>query len=390
MNRHRKNIAKMYYRRAGENLISDKFMRGVAYFVTSALLQPAYVWNRLTGQILARYDKEALRGSSSLILRDIQVQRGASSPVTVIIACRNTGKFIREAVESCLNQTRPPEKIIVVDDASTDNSSTVLDELAHAGQIQLIRNDTNLGRAASFDRALEFVATEYVAILDADDIALPNRFERQLAFMGERPRLGCCSSFVQYINSPGEKIARGVLDILTEEDLKAYLQGGEPFGLYCPSVTLRAEVIKNPALRFRGQFWPADDIDLWNRIAEAGWQVLAQPEFLTAYRIHAGSTVTVSTRSTRMQFEWVRACLRARRAGQPEPTREKFFETLDEAPALVRFNRWRKTESKVAYRAAGFAFGERHHWKTAICFLKAFCLQPMRVSFRVIQQIFES
>jgi len=390
LNRRRKIIAKMYYRLAGENLIGGRLFRGGLFFAISALLQPGYVWNRISGQILSRYDQAALRGTSSLILRNIQVERGATASITVIIACRNSGKFIREAVESCYNQTRPPEKIIVVDDASTDESIAILNELAHAGLIQLIRNEKNLGRAESFNRTIEFVNTEFVANLDADDIALPHRFERQLEFMRLHPRMGCCSSFVQYINGPGEKIARGVLDILTEADLKKYLQSGEPFGLYCPSVMLRSEVIKNPSLRFRGEFWPADDIDLWNRIAEAGWQVLAQPEFLTAYRVHAGSTVTLSTRSTRMQFEWARACLRARRAGEPEPTREQFFQSLADSPLLVRFNRWRKTESKVAYRAAGFAFGERHHWRTAACFIKAFCLQPWRVGFRVIQQIFES
>ena len=390
VNRHRKIIAKMYYRKAGEYLITGKLIRGAAYFATSSLLQPGYVWSRISGQILSRYDEATVHGTSSLILRNIQVERGPTASVTAIIACHNTGKFIREAVESCHNQTRPPEKIIVVDDASTDESVEVLNELAQAGYIQLLRNEKNLGRAESFNRALELVNTEFVANLDADDIALPNRFERQLEFMRTHPRLGCCSSFVQYINGPGEKIARGVLDLVTEADFKRYLRSGEPFGLYCPSVLLRSEVVKNPALRFRGQFWPADDIDLWNRIAEAGWLVLAQPEFLTAYRVHASSTVTLSTRTTRMQFEWVRACLRARRSGQPEPSREEFFDGLRRAPLLVRFNRWRKTESKVAYRAAGFAFGERQHWRTAGCFVKAFCLQPWRVSFRVIQQIFES
>src|SRR5207249_667763 len=121
-------------------------------------------------------------------------------------------------------------------------------------------------------------------------------------------------------------------------------------GLFCPAVVLRAEVLRDPKLRFRAQFWPADDIDLWNRIAEAGWQVLAQPEFLTCYRVHSTSAVTEKARHTRIQFEWVRCCLRARRAGRPEPTAEEFQLQIASMSWPARMNRHRKIQAKAACR----------------------------------------
>ncbi len=386
LNRHRKTFAKMYYRLGGENFITGKKIRGAMYFAASALLQPRYALGRLSGQLMRR--DEAAEKFITKITGGMPVRRGRPSPVAVIIACHNTGDFIRETVESCRNQTRPPEQVIVVDDASTDGASATLDELATTGQIRLVRNATNLGRDRSFDRALELVTAKYVAILDSDDLALPERFEKQVEFLEAHPRVGCTSSFVHYINTQGVRIAQGVLDLLSEQDFQRYMRSNETIGLYCPAVMLRAEVIKNPALRFRGQFWPASDIDLWNRIAEAGWQVLVQPESLTAYRVHSTSAIATGARNARRQYDWVRACQRARRAGRLEPTREAFLAELAGQPWLQRLNRWRKDEAKVAYRAAGFAFGERHHWRTAGYILKAFCLQPGRTFFRVCEQIF--
>jgi glycosyltransferase involved in cell wall biosynthesis len=309
--------------------------------------------------------------------------------VTVVIACHNGGPFIREAIKSCLAQSTPPAEIVVIDDASTDNSAQVLDEFARAGAIRLQRNSVCMGKALSINRVFSEITTKYIAILDADDIAAPNRIEKQVAFMEGNSRLGCSSSFVRYINAAGKRLANGVLDLLTEEDLKRYLAGGDPFGLFCPSVMLRTEVVKDPRLQFRERFWPADDIDLWNRIAEAGWLVLAQPEFLTFYRVHSNSAVTSGARRTRKQFEWVRASLRARRQGKPEPTLEEFNAYLASLPWHEKFNRWRKTEAKAACRAAGFAYAERRIFRTIGWLLKGFCLQPRYVYQRLTHQLTE-
>lgn len=388
LNRSRKTRAKMYYRLGGENFIAGQKIKGAAYFASAALLQPRYAFGRLAGQLMKR--ERVGENFVSQIERVDTARRGPPAPVAVIVASYNSAAFIREALESCLNQTRPPEQILVVDDASTDGSPAILDEYAKSGQIQLVRNPTNLGRCRSFDRALELVTAKYVAILDSDDVALPRRFERQVEFMEAHPRVGCSSSFVHYINARGVKIAHGVLDLLSERDFQRYLKSEEAIGLYCPAVMLRAEVIKNPALRFRHQFWPASDIDLWNRIAEAGWLVLAQPEKLTAYRMHTNSAVSSNVRTTRLQYEWVKASLRARRRGRPEPTREEFIAARNQLPWHIRLNGWRKLEAKACYREAGFAFGERRELRTFGSLVKAFCLQPLYVSRRLILQIFKA
>jgi glycosyltransferase involved in cell wall biosynthesis len=389
INRQRKTLAKMYYRLGGENFIANKRIKGAGYFALSALLQPGYALRRLTGQVLVKGTAGATAATLGFSGK-LKTPAAAPLPVTIIICCHNAAPFIRQAIESCLNQNRPAQKLVVIDDASTDGSVAVMDQYTRAGAMELIQNRHRQGRAISVNRAFETVKTKYIALLDADDVAMPGRFERQVEFMEAHPRIGCSSSFVRYINTVGTRIASGVLSLLTERDLENHLSAGEPIGLFAPAVILRAEVVKNPALRFRAAFWPADDIDLWNRIAEAGWQVLAQPEFLTAYRIHSSSIVTTDARNTRLQYEWVRACLRARRRGLREPAHDEFQRQLEAMPLTAKLNRERKVEAKVSCRAAGFALGERRFIRATLHLAKAFCLQPGYVSRRLAQQIFKS
>jgi glycosyltransferase involved in cell wall biosynthesis len=248
--------------------------------------------------------------------------------------------------------------------------------LIYSGVIEIHRNPCNMGRANSVNQIFESLDADYFILQDADDLAKPERVARQVAFMDENPDVGCSSSFVDYISAVGSHVAKGKLDLLDDARLAEYLAGDEPFGLFCPAVILRASVVKDPELRFRGQFWPADDIDLWNRIAEKGFKVRAQSENLVGYRIHGQSAVTAGFTRTRMQYEWLRSCLRARRVGKPEPTKDEFLAVWNAAPWWRRINRHRKIVAKGYYRSAGFAAAEKHYLSAAYKYSIAVFLQP--------------
>lgn len=307
--------------------------------------------------------------------------------VVAIIPNYNGGLHLYTCVNSLINQTPDRPRIIVIDDGSTDNSIIQLSAFTKDGIVEIHRNPKNMGRAASVNQIFDTLEADYFVLQDADDIAKPNRVARQVAFMAENPEVGCSSSFVEYISEDGIPIAKGRLDLLNDSRLQEYLSGNDPFGLFCPAVILRAAVVKDPALRFRGEFWPADDIDLWNRIAEKGWKVRAQPEFLVCYRIHGNSAVTSGFARTRMQYEWLRACLRARRAGRPEPTKDEFLAIWNSAPWWRRINRSRKFLAKGFYRAAGFAAAEKHYLSAAAKGAIAVLLQPGYSLRRVATQL---
>jgi glycosyltransferase involved in cell wall biosynthesis len=267
-------------------------------------------------------------------------------------------------------------EILVIDDGSTDNSIDTIADLEAKGLVEIHRNQENQGKAKSLNKAFGRINADYFILQDADDLAKPERVARQVDFMEQNPEVACSSSFVDYINGKDEFIAKGNLDLLNDKRLNEYLKSEEPFGLYCPAVILRASVLKDSSLRFRGEFWPADDIDLWNRIAEKGYKVRVQPENLVCYRVHGNSVVTTSFARTRLQFEWLRVCLRARRRGLPEPTKDEFLTEWHSAPIWKRMNRFRKFLAKGFYRATGFAVAERKYFSAIIKATFACLLQP--------------
>jgi glycosyltransferase involved in cell wall biosynthesis len=310
-----------------------------------------------------------------------------SPKLVALIPAYNAGQYLQQCVKSLIDQVGVVIRIVVIDDASTDNSINDLCVWENKNLLEIRRNTSNLGRAASINKAFEEIEADYFIIQDADDLAKPDRVVRQLAFMQADPALGCSSSFVDYINAEGAYVAAGKLDLLDDEKLHEYLASDDPFGLYCPAVILRAEVVKNPSLRFRGDFWPADDIDLWNRIAEAGYKVRAQPEYLVGYRVHGKSVVTSGFAKTRMQYEWLRACLRARRAKKTEPTRDEFMQSWNAVSWWKRANRSRKFYAKGFYRAAGFAVAEKSYASALAKGLLAIMLQPTYAIRRALSQL---
>lgn len=310
------------------------------------------------------------------------------SLTTFLIPCFNGEDYIRAAVDSCLTQTRPAEEIIVTDDASTDSSTQILEEYEARGQITLIRNSKNLGKADSLNAAISQVHTPFIAMMDADDISEPQRLERQIAYLTENPKIGAVAGFTYYINSQGRIFGEGkVVSPRSLCELETYLKSGELFGLHYSGVTVRTEVFQDPDLRFHREFFPAEDTDLWNRIAEKGWGVIALPEFFSHYRVHPASAWSSKFMTARQTYHYMRECMRARRAGKPEPSRAEFDASLKEMGPLARWNRWRKDMAKGLYRSAGFARGNGDWAVAGILFVRALVFQPSYVLPRIFRQL---
>ena len=104
--------------------------------------------------------------------------------VSVIIPCYNAEKYLRESVESIINQSYPNLEIICIDDCSTDSTLAILEELASRdARVKVLHNSRNMKIASSLNRGLEYSTGEYIARMDADDIALPKRIEKQVDYL---------------------------------------------------------------------------------------------------------------------------------------------------------------------------------------------------------------
>ena len=103
----------------------------------------------------------------------------------------NGERYLRPAVESILNQSYPDFEFIVIDDGSADNSRNILAEYAvQDSRLRIIPNETNLGLTRSLNKAIGLAHGRYLGRQDADDISLPQRLERQVAFLNAHPEVG--------------------------------------------------------------------------------------------------------------------------------------------------------------------------------------------------------
>lgn len=129
---------------------------------------------------------------------------GASPRVSVLIPMYNREKVIAETIASVLGQTFSDFELLVCDDCSTDGSVGIVLSFDDP-RITLLRNDRNLGSSATRNRLISHASGEYCALLDSDDIALPWRLEKQVAFLDTHPDIGACAGAVQIIDGDGSE-----------------------------------------------------------------------------------------------------------------------------------------------------------------------------------------
>lgn len=201
-----------------------------------------------------------------------------SPKVTVLMPVHNGEKYLREAVDSILGQTFRDFEYIVVDDASTDRSYEIARSYTDP-RVVLVRNERNLGLTVSLNRGLELARGEYVARMDCDDVSLPERLERQVAFMDAHPDVGACSTWSLDIDHAGNVIGRRELPV--GEELNNFYWRRSP--LIHPAAMFRFDREDGP--RYDPACRYAQDYDLWFRI-RVRRRLANLPEHLLLYRVH--------------------------------------------------------------------------------------------------------
>lgn len=126
--------------------------------------------------------------------------------VSVIMPSYNTAKFISETIESVLAQTYPNWELIIADDCSTDDTDAVVRPYLADGCIRYIKNEKNSGAAVSRNRALREAKGKWIAFLDSDDLWLPEKLEKQIAFMEQN---NCRFSYTNYIEIDENSVPNG-------------------------------------------------------------------------------------------------------------------------------------------------------------------------------------
>lgn len=204
--------------------------------------------------------------------------------VSVIMPAYNAEKYIAQAIESILGQTFGDFEFIIINDCSTDRTEEIV--LSYEDpRIVYLKNDENLGVAKTLNKGLAAAKGKYIARMDADDIALPERLEKQMAYMAANEDVAVLGTNVESFNDLGT-ICTG-WSATEPEQMKVDLLFA--CGLAHPSVMMRADEIRDLG-GYDPEFNGLEDYELWCRVLEKH-QITTLPDILLKYRIH-GSQVT--------------------------------------------------------------------------------------------------
>jgi len=206
--------------------------------------------------------------------------------ISVLMPVYNAQKYIKVALESILNQTFTDFEFIIINDGSSDESLKIIEGYALQDARIKVVNRENKGLIKTLNEGLKLAKGKYIARMDADDISLPLRFERQLQYLEEHSDCIAVGTFATLIDSDGDVIGpMGSLQRHSEID-DAHLNG-KGGAIVHPSAMFRRKVVLE-AGGYLDDFAYAEDLELWLRLAEVG-KLANIPEALFLYRQHLGS-----------------------------------------------------------------------------------------------------
>lgn len=202
--------------------------------------------------------------------------------VTVLMAVYNGERFLRESVESILEQTHGDFEFLIVDDGSTDRSRDVIASYDDR-RIKVLVNPRNLGLGAALNRGLEVARGEFIARQDADDRSAPNRLERQVEIVQALPELALLGTQAYRINADGVRIGT-VRRPCEPVSIRWFSLFDNPF--IHTSVLFRRALVQQNGWRYDEAFPYGQDFALWSRILQA-YPVMNTREPLVEYRLHS-------------------------------------------------------------------------------------------------------
>ena len=199
--------------------------------------------------------------------------------ISVAMPVYNGEMYLAEAIDSILAQTFIDFELIIIDDGSTDNSLLVLQEYQmRDSRIRLISRD-NRNLVTTLNEIIDLARGKWIARMDQDDIALPQRFERQLQWI-EKTDADICGSWVELFGTTRKRILKHPK---TDAAIKMEMLFSTPFAH--PTVMMKRELVKN--LRYDKNWEKCEDYDLWERAAHSGLKMTNIPEVLLLYRQHS-------------------------------------------------------------------------------------------------------
>lgn len=211
--------------------------------------------------------------------------------ISVVMPAYNAELYIKEAIESVLNQTFINFEFLIYNDGSTDKTHEIISAF-NDNRIIYKKIEKNAGYLQLLNRGLDEAKGKYIARMDADDIAIPNRFQVQFEYLEIHPDVGICGSWIEFIGAMSgiNKSSE------TFEDIQYLLFFGCP--LTHPTVMMRNDLLKKYNLKYTKEYYYAEDYYFFAQ-SSLHFKITNVPQVLLKYRIH---TLQVGSAKWREQF----------------------------------------------------------------------------------------
>ncbi|MBR1648358.1 MAG: glycosyltransferase family 2 protein [Alphaproteobacteria bacterium] len=220
--------------------------------------------------------------------------------ISVLVPFYNSALFIKPCIDSVLKQTFKNFELILLNDGSTDNSEEIVMQY-HDKRIKYYKNEKNMGIPISHNILLDYAEGEYAAVLDSDNICLPERLQKQAEFLDNHPDVTVVGSWGELFNDLKEegiwlKIKKMIVNMgwiwrqPYEVSLQETLRGNTCMH---SSMMIRLADFKNKNIRYNPDFAVAEDYDLLRQILTNGLKIRNIQEVLFKYRLF-GANISIT------------------------------------------------------------------------------------------------
>ena len=254
-----------------------------------------------------------MRAASNLYMKQVAV--------TVLMPVYNGEAFLREAIESILHQTFTDFEFLIINDGSTDRSEEIIKSYSDP-RIVYNTNETNIKLIATLNKGLALAQGKYIVRMDADDISMPQRIEKQVAFMEAHTEVVACGTWAQSFGVENTliKYEAGHNDIMFKMLYQCHLVH--------PTIIMRAREVQSFTPQFDPNYAHAEDYDFFVRLGYK-FQLANLQEMLLKYRSHTNS-VSKEYRSVQLHNSNTIRHNQFNRLGYPAKLQELIdFETLN-------------------------------------------------------------
>lgn len=183
--------------------------------------------------------------------------------VTVLMPVYNGEKYLKEAIESIVNQTYKDFDLLIINDGSSDNSENVILSFSDE-RIKYIKNDSNMGLIGTLNKGLDLITGEYIARMDQDDISLPKRLEKQVKFMDENEEIAVSGTSIRFFNETGF-LTKHIMPINpTEIKISLFFH----CTLMHPTVIIRNRCFREKNYMYNMNHKNVEDYGLWQLVSQ--------------------------------------------------------------------------------------------------------------------------